>query len=74
VQALALPGKQRDLDAAAGKGIEAIRLAECLSSARSVERIRDLIRLMKPHVRVPAVREFLERGKGLVGRCVQNAI
>ncbi len=62
-EALLCPGKQRDLDAAAGKGIEAIHLAERLSSTRSVERIRDLTRLMKPHVKVPAVQEFLERAK-----------
>jgi hypothetical protein len=66
IEALARPGKQRDLEAAAGKGIEAIHLAERLSSARSVERIRDLTRLMKPHVKIPAVQEFLERAKGLV--------
>ncbi|MGH3802168.1 MAG: helix-turn-helix domain-containing protein [Pseudonocardiaceae bacterium] len=65
-ETLVRPGKQRDLDAAAGKGIEAIHLAERLSSARSVDRIRDLTRLMKPHVKVPAVQEFLERAKGLV--------
>jgi hypothetical protein len=65
-EALAHPGKHCDLEAAAGKGIEAIHLAERLSSARSVERIRDLIRLMKPHVRVPTVQELLERGKGFV--------
>ena len=63
-EALARPGKQRDLDAAAGNGIEAIRLAEHLSSARSVDLIRDLTRLMKPHAQVPAMREFLERAKG----------
>ncbi len=65
-EALARPGKQRDLDAAAGKGIEAICLAERLSSALSVDRIRDLTQLMKPHVKVPAVQEFLERAKGFV--------
>ncbi len=65
-EALLRPGKQRDLDAAAGKGIEALHLAERLSSTRSVERIRDLTWLMKPHAKVPAVQEFLERAKGLV--------
>jgi hypothetical protein len=65
-EALLRPGKQRDLDAAAGKGIEAIHLAERMSSARSVERIRDLTRLMKSHDKIPAVQEFLERAKGSV--------
>ncbi len=64
VEALARPGKQRDLDAAAGKGIAAIQLAENLSSTLNVDRIRYLTRLMKPHAKVPAVREFLERTKG----------
>ena len=62
--ALACPGRQRDVEAAASKGMEAIGLAESLSSARSVDLIRDLARLMKPHAQVPAVREFLERAKG----------
>ena len=62
--ALARPGRQRDVEAAASKGMEAIGLAESLSSARSVDLIRNLTRLMKPHAQVPAVREFLERAKG----------
>ena len=65
-EALACPGKQRDLDAAAGKGIEAIDLATNLSSARSVDRIRYLSRQLKPYAKVPAVRDFLERAKGFV--------
>jgi len=67
-EALLRPGKQRDLEAAAGKGIEAINLAERLSSARSVERIRELSWRMKPHDKLPAVREFLERAKEFVER------
>jgi hypothetical protein len=39
---LAWPGKQRDLDAATARGIEAIQLAEGLDSVRSVGLIRDL--------------------------------
>jgi hypothetical protein len=66
VEALVRPGKQRDLDAAVGKGIEAIQLAENLSSTLNVDRIRDLSRLMQPHAALPAVREFLERVEGLV--------
>ncbi len=66
VEALARPGRQRDLDAAAGTGIVAIHLAENLSSTLSVDRIRYLTRLMKPHAKLPAVRDFLERAKGFV--------
>ncbi len=62
-EALLRPGKQRDLDASAGKGIEAINLAERLSSARSVERIRELSRRLQPHATLPVVREFLERAR-----------
>jgi hypothetical protein len=65
-EALLRPGKQRDLDAVAGKGIEAIHLAESPSSARSIERIRDLAQLMQPYVKASAVRELLERVEGLV--------
>jgi DNA-binding XRE family transcriptional regulator len=65
-EALARPGKQRDLDAAAGKGIEAIQLAVNLSSTRSVDRIRDLSRQLKPYAKVPAVRDFLAQAQGFV--------
>jgi DNA-binding XRE family transcriptional regulator len=65
-EALVRPGKQRDLDAAAAKGIAAIHLTESLSSTLSVDRIRDLTRQMKPHAKLPAVREFLERARGFV--------
>ncbi|MGQ0777576.1 MAG: hypothetical protein ACT4NY_24730 [Pseudonocardiales bacterium] len=64
--ALAHPGRQRDIEAAAGKGMEAIHLAESLSSARSVDLIRDLARQLKPHHKILVVREFLERANGLV--------
>jgi hypothetical protein len=56
------------LEAAAGKGIEAIHLAENLSSTRSVDRIRYLIRLMKPHANFPAVREFLEQAQSFAAQ------
>ncbi|MGH3915733.1 MAG: helix-turn-helix domain-containing protein [Pseudonocardiaceae bacterium] len=65
IEALACPGKQRDLEAAAIKGVGAIHLAESLSSTRSVERLRDLYRQLKPHDKIPAVREFLERVEGI---------
>ena len=63
---LARPGPQRDLDAAASRGIEAITLAEDLNSIRSVGLVHDLSRQMKQHANVPAVREFLERAKEFV--------
>ncbi len=63
---LVRPGKQRDLDAAAGRGIEAINLAESLDSNRSMGLLRDLCHQMTPHAKVPAVGDFLERARGLV--------
>lgn len=47
------------------KGLAAIQLAESLSSTLCVDRIRDLARLMKPHTKLPAVRDFVERAHGL---------
>ncbi len=61
--ALARPGKQRDLDAAAGLGMQAIDLAESLDSHAWAG--RDLYFRMQPHAKIPAVRDFLERAKGL---------
>jgi DNA-binding XRE family transcriptional regulator len=62
----ARPGKQRDLDAAAGLGMEAISLAESLDSNRSIGVLRNLCHQMTPHANVPAVGDFLERARGLV--------
>ena len=64
--ALARPGKQRDLDAAAGLGMQSIDLAESLDSARGTGLLRDLYFRLKPHGKVPAVRDFLERAHGFV--------
>ncbi|MGH3899784.1 MAG: helix-turn-helix transcriptional regulator [Pseudonocardiaceae bacterium] len=64
--ALTRPGTQRDLAAAASRGIAAIQLAEVLDSNRSVDLLRDLCHQMKPHAKVPAVRKFLDRARGLV--------
>jgi len=64
--AVARPGKQRDLEAAAAHGIAAIQLAESLSSTLIVDRIRDLTQQMKPHAKLPAVGEFLERAQEFV--------
>ena len=71
-EALARPGKQRDLDAAAGKGIEAIHLTERLSSTLNVDCIRGLIRKLKPYAQVPAVRDFLERARAFAERYSRN--
>lgn len=51
------PGKQRDLEAAAGKGIEAVHLGENQASALNVERLGDLIRQLTPHAQVAAMQE-----------------
>jgi tetratricopeptide (TPR) repeat protein len=65
--ALSRPGKQRDLEAAAGLGMQSLDLAESLDSTRGDDRIRGLYFQMKPHAKVPAVRDFLERAKDPVG-------
>ncbi len=64
--ALARPGKQRDLDAAADRGLAAVRLAESLTSTRSTDCLRDLYVRMQPHASVPAVADFLERARGVL--------
>ena len=64
--ALTRPGRQRDLDAAVDRGIEAIELAESLDSTISVDLLRDLCHQMTPHAKVPAVGAFLERARDLV--------
>jgi DNA-binding XRE family transcriptional regulator len=64
--ALARPGKQCNLDAAAGWGIEAINLTESLDSNRSMGFLRDLCHQMTPHAKVPAVGDFLDRARDLV--------
>jgi hypothetical protein len=61
--ALSRPGMQRDLDAAADRGIAAVHLAECLTSSRGIDCLRDLYVRMRPHEPVPAVRNFLERAR-----------
>ncbi|MGH3929061.1 MAG: hypothetical protein ACRDTF_03690, partial [Pseudonocardiaceae bacterium] len=62
-ETLARPGKQRDLDAAASRGMEAIRLTEGLDSNRSADLLRDLSHQLSPHTKVPAVRDFVERAR-----------
>jgi len=63
---LARPGKQRDLDVAASRGMEAIQLVENLDSARLVGLIRTLSHQLTPHATVPAIGDFVERARGLV--------
>jgi len=63
---LAQPGKQRDLDAATARGMEAIQIVKTLDSPRSVGLIRDLCQQMTPHTKVPAVRDFVARARELV--------
>jgi transcriptional regulator with XRE-family HTH domain/tetratricopeptide (TPR) repeat protein len=64
--ALVRPGKQRDLDAAAGLGMQSIDLAESLNSNRGMDLLRDLYHQMTPYAKVPAVGDFLERARDLV--------
>jgi tetratricopeptide (TPR) repeat protein len=64
--ALTQPGPQRDLDAAAERGMLAIDLAESLDSARGNRRLRDLCLQMEPHAKVSTVGDFLDRARGLV--------
>jgi DNA-binding XRE family transcriptional regulator len=64
--ALARPGPQRDLDAAAGWGMASIDLMEGVDSTRGIGDLHDLYRHLKPHAKVPAVRDFLERARGFV--------
>lgn len=64
--ALARPGKQRDLEAAADRGLAAVHLAESLTSTRGIDWLRDLYRRMQPHASVPAVGDFLERARGVL--------
>src|SRR5262249_41057026 len=53
--ALTRPGKQRDLAAAADRGIAAIELAESLDSTLGVDLLSDLYHQLKPHAKVSAV-------------------
>ncbi len=63
---LARPGKQRDVDMAADRGLAAVHLAESLTSTRGVDCLRDLYMKMRPHASVPAVRDFMEQARGVL--------
>jgi len=43
-----------------------IDLTESLASTRNAGRIRNLYWRLESHVKVPAVRDFLERARGLI--------
>ena len=60
------PGKHRDLDSATARAMEAIDIAESLHSTYSADLLSDLYNQMKPHVKMPAVQDFMERARGLV--------
>jgi DNA-binding XRE family transcriptional regulator len=49
----ARPGKQRDLDNAAARGMEAIDIAESLHSTYSVDLFSGLYHQMEPHAKMP---------------------
>lgn len=65
-EALTHPGPQRDLVAAVERGRAALDLYKNLDSARGGDRFRDLIDQMRPHITVPAVRDFVDRTRELV--------
>jgi DNA-binding XRE family transcriptional regulator len=64
--ALARPGKQQDLDVAAGLGMESIELAESLDSNTGLGYLHDLYHQLKSYATVPAVRDFLDRARSLI--------
>ena len=64
--ALARPGQQRDVEAAADRGLAAVRLAESVTSTRGIDRLRDLYMQMQPHASVPVVGDFLEGARGVL--------
>jgi transcriptional regulator with XRE-family HTH domain len=66
-EAHARPGRQRDLEAAAHHATAAVEIAAGVSSGRSLTRIRELTGTMASHADVPAVRDFLERARAVLG-------
>jgi len=64
--ALARPGPQRDVEAAADRGLAAVHLAESVTSTLGIDRLRDLSLRMQPHASVPVVGDFLERARGVL--------
>ncbi|MGH3973732.1 MAG: hypothetical protein ACRDS9_10475 [Pseudonocardiaceae bacterium] len=66
--ALARPGKHRDLDTAATLGMQSIDLADNLDSTRGASLLRDLYHQLTPHAKTPAVQDFLERARAAIIR------
>jgi hypothetical protein len=64
--ALARPGKQHDVEAAADRGLAAVHLAEGVTSPLGIDRLRDLYLQMQPHASIPVVGDFLERARGVL--------
>jgi len=64
--ALTQPGPQRDLEAAADRGLVAVRLAESVTSTRGIDRLRNLYLQMQPHALIPAVADFLEQSREIL--------
>jgi hypothetical protein len=64
--ALARPGKQRDVEAAADRGLAAVHWVEGLASTCGVDCLRDLYLQMQPHASIPVVGDFLERARGVL--------
>lgn len=60
-EALARPGTQQDLVAAAGQGMNALDLD--VSSTVCATLVQDLRHDLTPHANVPAVRDFLDRAR-----------
>jgi hypothetical protein len=56
--ALVQPGPQRDVEAAADRGLAAVHLAEGVTSTLGIDRLRDLYLQMQPHASIPVVGDF----------------
>lgn len=65
-EALTHPGPQQNLDAAVERGKEALELSTNLNSARGVDRLRGFMSQLRPHTKVPAVRDFVDRTRNLM--------
>lgn len=65
-EAKARPGKQRDVDAAAALGMEALDLAESLESTTGAGHLRDLYVQLRPYANTAGVGAFVERARGVV--------
>jgi hypothetical protein len=65
-EALTHPGPQQDFDAAVERGRVALDLSESLDSTRGVDRLRDLVSQLRPHIKAPVVRDFVNRTRELM--------